>query len=101
MCSALPPTRHHAFCRPHISFVSLLPTSGRVFYSRGEDCFKGGVRNARRADKHNRHFVGVGHAPPATAENVRRHGMTEASIGLKYGTHSRKMTLHRSQIWET
>ena len=30
--------------------------------------FKGGVGNARRADRINRHFVGVGHAPTATAE---------------------------------
>ena len=50
---------------------------------------KGGVGNARRADRHNRHFVGVGHAPTATAENVRQDGLTEAV----------QMTLHRSQIW--
>ena len=53
--------------------------------------FKGDVGNARRLDKHNRHFVGVGHAPTAMAENVRQDGLTEA----------RQMTQHRSQIWHT
>ena len=53
--------------------------------------FKGGVGNARRADRHNRHFVGVGHAPTATAENVCGDDLTEAL----------KMTQHRSQIWHT
>ena len=28
MCSALPPTRHHAFCPPHTSFVSLPGVGG-------------------------------------------------------------------------
>ena len=30
--------------------------------------FKGGVGNARGADRINRHFVGVGHAPTRTGE---------------------------------
>ena len=30
--------------------------------------FKADVGNARRADRHNRHFLGVGDAPTATAE---------------------------------
>ena len=53
--------------------------------------FKGGVGYARRADRLNRHFVGVGRAPTSMAENVLRDDLIEAP----------KMTQHRSQIWET
>ena len=53
--------------------------------------FKGGVGNARRADRLNRHFVGVGHAPTAKAEHVLQDDLTEALKG----------TQHRSQIWLT
>ena len=53
--------------------------------------FKGSVSNARRADRHNQHFVGVGHAPTAKAESVLQDDLTEAL----------KMTQHRSQIWHT
>ena len=50
--------------------------------------FKGGVGDARRADRLNRHFVGAGDAPTAKAENVLQDDLTEAL----------KMTQHRSQI---
>ena len=53
--------------------------------------FKGGVGNARRADRINRHFVGVGHVPTSMAENVLEDDRTEAL----------QMTKHRSQIWHT
>ena len=51
--------------------------------------FKGCVGNARRADGHNRHFVGVGHVPTAImADNVLQDDLTEAL----------QMTQHRSQM---
>ena len=53
--------------------------------------FKGGVGNARRADRINLHFVGVGRAPTSMAENVLQDDLTEAL----------QMTQQRSQIWHT
>ena len=49
---------------------------------------KGGVGNARRADRHSRHFVGAGRAPTSMAGNVPQDALTEDP----------KMTQHRSQI---
>ena len=61
----------------------------RVTTCKNTVLFKGGVGNARRADRRNRHFVGVGHAPTSMAENVLQNDLTEAL----------QMTQHRSQIW--
>ena len=50
-----------------------------------------GVSYACRADRLNRHFVGVGHVLRAKAEHVLQDDLTEAL----------KRTQHRSQIWPT
>ena len=66
---------------------------GRI---RSTDCknamfFKGAVGYACRADRTNRHFVGVGRAPTSMAENILQDDLIEAP----------KMTQHRFQIWDT
>ena len=53
--------------------------------------FKGGLGNARRADRHDRHFAGARRAPTSKVENVLQDDLTEAL----------KMTQHRSHIWHT
>lgn len=57
---------------------------------RGEDNMFD-VGNARRADRHNRHFVGVRPMSTYMTENMAHDNLTEA----------RKMTQHRSQIFLT
>ena len=83
-----PPTNftHKTLCFTvsiaHINAAKMEKCKNTVF-------FKGGVGSARCADKHNRHFVGVGHAPSARAAHVRPDGLTAAL----------QMTQRRSQIW--
>ena len=77
------------------------PSAATTFAEQGA----GGVGYACRADRVNRGFVGVGHALTTKAEHVLQDDLTEAlkrtQHSPRYGTHSRKMTRPRSQIWET
>ena len=50
--------------------------------------FKGGVGNARRADKHNRHFVGRGPPDELNCLTYPQHRPKIANISPTYAQHS-------------